>query len=109
MIGIHTTDFVYLTGNNTLDVPLDVLPGGTMIELRIAAMMLLPGAYSFRVWIGRPDGRTSFDVENLSTFQVTADSSQFARQEVGVVHMDAQWNFEGAFAEKTRQAPRLLA
>lgn len=91
LIGIHTTDFIYVTGNNTMDRPIDIEPGAKTIELRLASMRLLSGAYSFRVWIGTPEGRTSYDAENLGTFQVTSPAGASGRQQFGVVHLDGTW------------------
>lgn len=105
MIGIHTTDFVYVTGNNTLDHPIDIAPGIRTIELRLDAMRLLPGAYSFRVWIGSPDGRTSYDAENLCTFQVTSAAGSSGRHPVGVVDLDGSWNLSPDARDRLGQDP----
>jgi ABC-type polysaccharide/polyol phosphate transport system ATPase subunit len=92
LIGVHTTDFVYLTGNSTMDAPVDLAAGRTTVELHLDSMSLLPGAYSFRAWIGTPEGKTSFDAENLCTFQVTAEGISSMRQTMGVVHIAGRWN-----------------
>lgn len=109
LIGIHTTDFVYLTGNNTFNRPIDLASGVETVELRLESMRLLPGAYSFRVWIGTPEGKTSFEAENLYTFQVAFDGTSSERPQVGVVHLEGTWNTTGEDKEKTALALRMRA
>jgi hypothetical protein len=102
MIGIHTTDFVYVTSNNTMDRPIDIASGTKTIDLRLDAMRLLPGAYSFRVWIGTPEGRASYDAENLCTFQVTSSGGVRGRQQFGVVHLDGSFDLRAGESAQTR-------
>ncbi len=92
LIGIHTTDFIYLTANNTVERTVDYEPGTHAVELRFRRMTLLPGVYSVRVWIGTPEGRVSFYGENLCGFQVHSDDHLLTRQQqMGIFYMDATW------------------
>ncbi|HLJ75314.1 MAG TPA: ABC transporter ATP-binding protein [Thermoanaerobaculia bacterium] len=109
MIGIHTTDFVYVTSNNTMDRPIDIPPGTKTIDLRLDAMRLLPGAYSFRIWIGTPEGRASYDAENLCTFQVTSSGGVRGRQQFGVVHLDGSFDLHADEPAKAPLDPRIAA
>ena len=89
LIGIHTTDFVYLTANNNVEDPRDFDAGEHGIDLNIDRMTLLPGVYSVRVWIGTPEGRESFYGENLVSFQVHAEDHLITRQqEMGLFYLD---------------------
>lgn len=99
LIGAHTTDFIYLTANNTVELARNYKPGTHTIEMRINKMMLLPGVYSFRTWIGTPEGKESFYGENLATFQVYSDDHLITRQqEMGLFFMDASWHLgEGEY------------
>jgi len=94
LVGIHTTDFVRVTSNNTFHEPRDFSPGDYEIELRCPALPLLPGVYSVRVWIGTPENRVAFYGENLATFQVFSDDYLVSRQQdMGLVHIDATWHY----------------
>lgn len=93
LIGIHTTDFVYLTANNNVEDPRDFDVGEHCIDLDIERMTLLPGVYSMRVWIGTPEGRESFYGENLASFQVHSDDHLVTRQqEMGLFYLDGAFN-----------------
>jgi lipopolysaccharide transport system ATP-binding protein len=92
-LGLHTTDFVYLTAHNTAYEPVDFEEGVHSVELEIKALTLLPGVYCVLAWIGPPAGRTVFYGENLASFQVLASSYVITRQSArALVHMDATWN-----------------
>lgn len=94
-IGIHTTDFVYLSANNTAEDPIDYPPGRYVVELEIASISLLPGVYSLLAWIGTPEGKVYFHGENLLTFQVVSQDFMISRQsERGLVYLDARWNLQ---------------
>lgn len=93
LIGTHTTDFFYLTANNNVEAPRDFDPGEHRIELHFDSMILLPGVYSLRCWIGTPEGRESFYGENLQTFQVFSHDHLITRQqEMGLVYMKGQFS-----------------
>jgi ABC-type multidrug transport system ATPase subunit len=92
-IGLHTTDFVYLTAHNTAYEPVDLQAGPHCVDLEISAMTLLPGVYCVAAWIGPPSGRTVFYGENLSSFRVFAEHYIVTRQsDKALFHMDASWN-----------------
>jgi len=95
-IGIHTTDFVYLTANNTAYHPVDLPTGRHEIELRLNSMTLLPGVYCFFLWVGTPEGRTSFREENISCFQVISSDYAISRQrDRAVTYIPGQWKLPG--------------
>ena len=95
LIGVHTSDFVYLTATNSIDLTKNYLPGKHKVEMSIKSMTLLPGVYSLRVWIGTPEGKVSFNGENLSTFTVVSEDHLLTRQqEMGLFHFDAEWKFD---------------
>jgi len=94
-IGLHTTDFVYLTAHNTAYEPIDLLKGLHAVELEIKAVTLLPGVYCVLAWIGSPAGRTVFHGESLGTFRVFAGDYVVTRQrDRALFHMDASWRLE---------------
>jgi len=94
-IGFHTTDFVYLTANNTAYEPVDFEKGVHCVELEIKAMTLLPRVYCVAAWIGPPTGRTVFSGENLTSFRVFASDYVVTRQsDRALFHMDASWNLD---------------
>jgi lipopolysaccharide transport system ATP-binding protein len=92
MIGLHTTDFVYLSANETVEHPKDFAPGEYALTLHIASMSLLPGVYCTRAWIGTPEGRESFYGETLTSFQVRSADVLITRlQELGLVYMGGRF------------------
>lgn len=94
-IGLHTTDFVYLTAHNTAYEPVDLAKGHHCVELDIKTMTLLPGVYCLLAWIGQPNGRTIYHGENLATFRVFARDYVVTRQrDRAILHMDASWNLD---------------
>jgi lipopolysaccharide transport system ATP-binding protein len=94
-IGLHTTDFIYLTAHNTAYEPVNLKKGLHCIELEIKSMTLLPGVYCVLAWIGQANGRTVFHGESLSSFRVFAQDYVVTRQrDRGIFHMDASWNLD---------------
>lgn len=92
LIGTHTTDFVYLTANNNVEDPRDFEIGAHAVDLRFKSMTLLPGVYSVRAWIGTPEGRESFNGENLFSFQVHSSDHLITRQqEMGLFYMNGRF------------------
>ncbi|WNB78114.1 ABC transporter ATP-binding protein [Methylomonas koyamae] len=93
--GIHSTDFVYLTANNTAFNPIDLSPGAHTVEMNIDRLTLLPGAYSFLIWIGNSEGIAYFHEEGFYTFSVYSDSYQITRQgERGLFYLDTNWKVD---------------
>jgi lipopolysaccharide transport system ATP-binding protein len=92
-IGLHTTDFVYLTAHNTAYEPVDFEKGLHRIELKIQSMTLLPGVYCVLAWMGPPHGGTIFYGENLATFRVFARDYVITRQrDRALFHIEASWS-----------------
>ncbi len=92
-IGLHTTDFVYLTNHNTAYEPLDFEVGLHSVELQIKALTLLPGVYCVLGWIGSPSGKVIFYGENLTSFRVFARDYVVTRLgDRALFHLDATWN-----------------
>jgi hypothetical protein len=95
-IGLHTTDFVYLTANNTAYAPMDFEKGVHSVELEIKSLTLLPGVYCVLAWMGRAYGRTVFAGENLASFRVFSRDYAITRQrDRAILHMDAVWHLHG--------------
>jgi lipopolysaccharide transport system ATP-binding protein len=93
--GIHSTDFVYLTANNTAFTPIDLTPGTHKIQLNVGRLTLLPGAYGFLIWIGNSEGIAYFHEEGFYTFSVYSDSYHITRQgERGLLYLDANWKVD---------------
>jgi lipopolysaccharide transport system ATP-binding protein len=91
-LGLHTTDFDYLTNHNTAYEPIDFEEGVHSVELRIKAMTLLPGVYCVLAWIGSPSGRMIFYGENLLSFRVFARDYVVTRLgDRALFHLDANW------------------
>jgi len=91
-IGLHTSDFIYLTANNTAYEPVDLDKGIHSVILEFKAMTLLPGVYCVLAWIGTAVGRTVFHAENLSTFRVFARDYIVTRQrDRALFQMEGTW------------------
>jgi len=75
VVGIHRTDFVYLTAAGSRDV----LPDATFaagvheIEYVLPNCPFAPGTYSFRIVVVERNGRTMFQAESLRPFTVRSD------------------------------------
>ena len=96
-VGLHTTDFVYLTAHSTAYEPRDFDVGEHCVELEIKAMALLPGVYCVLAWIGTPAGRTIFYGENLASFRVFASDFGVSRQrDRALFHLDGAWHLPEA-------------
>ena len=102
-IGIHTTDFLYLSTNHTPDVavPHTLEPGVHRVLCRIARFPFLPGTYALRVGIsvGERD-TTAFYVENAHVFRAVAPNLNRADPDVseGFVAIETQWSTTGRSA-----------
>jgi lipopolysaccharide transport system ATP-binding protein len=96
LVGAHTTDFVYLTANNTLKNVVDLHPGQHVAELHISSMTLFPGVYSFRLHIATPEGKAYFYAENLRPFQVVSDALLLSEHhQRGIFFMEGRWVLPG--------------
>ena len=99
-IGIHTTDFVYLTNNNTAYQPRDFEPGRHTVELELQEMTLIPGVYSVLVWLGTPAGKVAYHAENVATFRVESDDFAISRQHTQALFcMPGRWHFRSDVIE----------
>lgn len=95
LVGIHTTDFVYLTADDSIKYPQDFTEGPHSIELLVDRLTLLPGVYSIRIWFGTPHGKSIFFGESLATFQVRSDDFHITRErDRGLVYLDTAWHFD---------------
>ena len=109
MVGMHTTDFIYLTANNTVDEIRNYEPGPHTLDLDIKSMTLLPGVYCIRIWMGTPEGKISYHGENLFTFQVYSEDHLITRQqELGLFYLDATWGFDENNGVSLAEAPYFL-
>jgi ABC-type polysaccharide/polyol phosphate transport system ATPase subunit len=91
--GIHTTDFFYLTNNNTGYDLRDFAVGLHTITLTYRSLTLLPGVYSILLWIGTPEGKVSFYVENLRRFRVYSHEFEISRQcDQAIFYIEGDWN-----------------
>ena len=108
-IGLHTSDFIYLTANNTAYEPVDLDKGIHAVILEFKAMTLLPGVYCVLAWIGTTVGRTVFHGENLGSFRVFAKDYGVTRQrDRALFHMDGTWTLPQG-AESIVRTPGLTA
>ena len=94
-VGVHTTDFLYLTTQNSeQQLYLEHMkPGEYVIQLVLCKIPILPGVYSFRLGItnGHAAG-TIFYAENLLPFQVCeGEESISVANRKGFFSVDAIW------------------
>ena len=106
-LGMHTTDFVYLTTHNSeiTESRVDLGIGDHDIYLRIVHFPLLPGVYMWRMGITCGEThRTAFYGENL--LQVSVITPEQARVPAsmrdGFFALEGTWDF-GFLAIKSRQ------
>lgn len=93
-VGLHTTDFVYISANNTADKPKDYDIGLHWIDIEFKSVTLLPGVYCILAWVGTSVGKCFFYGENLITFQVSSNDYIITRQrDNALVYLEAEWFF----------------
>ena len=93
-VGIHTSDFVYLTNNNTAYQVRDFAVGFHTVTLSFDSVNLIPGTYSILLWLGTPGGKVSYHIENLTSFVVEADDFAISRQQgQALFSMPGSWQF----------------
>ena len=97
-IGIHTTDFLYLTTHHSEEQTnkLTVLPGVYNVQCKIGRLPVLPGVYALRLGIAVGDAGTPiFYAENAFHFQVVLEGIK-RRQAMreGFFALDAHWKVE---------------
>ena len=98
-LGVHTTDFVYLTTHNSeiTQSRVDLGAGDHDIYLRISHFPLLPGLYMWRMGITCGDTyRTAFYGENLLSISVLKPHERHvpASMRDGFFALDGVWEFE---------------
>lgn len=93
-VGIHTTDFIYLTTHNSeqqLQVE-ELGPGAYEVRCSIADFPLLPGVYSLRLGVTEGKAaRTIFYAENVCHFQVTETAHLTTANREGFFPLKATW------------------
>jgi ABC-type polysaccharide/polyol phosphate transport system ATPase subunit len=104
-VGVHTTDFLYLSTHNTeQQLLIDyLLPGEHEILCRISQFPLLPGVYALRVGVATGKaGRSVFYGENLLNFQVVTsnDINLPITLTEGFFVLDAKWDICGTNTNK---------
>ena len=93
MVGVHTTDFIYLTANSTVENPTDLSPGQYTLTLTLPHITLLPGVYGIKAWIGTPENKISFYGENLYQFSIESEDFLITRQQqMAFVYFESLWN-----------------
>ncbi len=97
-LGIHTTDFVYLTTHNSeaLDSVVNLDAGTHDIYLRIKNFPLLPGVYMWRMGITCGDtGKAIFYSENIQQISVSAPANARIPSSMrdGFFTLNADWDF----------------
>ena len=97
-LGLHTTDFVYLTTHNSeiVDSSISLGAGDHDIYLRIAHFPLLPGVYMWRMGITCGDAGTAiFYGDNLLQISVEAlkDERMPSSMRDGFFVLNACWDF----------------
>lgn len=95
-IGVHTTDFLYLATNHSLEIEsvAELTEGIHQIYCVIRRFPFLPRTYAFRVGIAVGERRnTAYYVENALVFRVVAAHLNRASPDVseGFVSLDTSW------------------
>jgi len=95
MIGVHTTDFIYITANSTVEKPVDINTGLHALTFQLTNPTFLPGLYGIRVWIGTPENKISYYGENLYQFAVESSDFLITRQQnMGFVNFESTWDLQ---------------
>ncbi len=97
MVGVHTTDFLYLTQHNSdRELTIQRLAAGEYeVVCTINQWPLLPGIYALRLWIGEGIGSSGlFYAENLINFQVKSSPDELMSKgdRSGFFLLDAMWS-----------------
>ncbi|MCD2451818.1 ABC transporter ATP-binding protein [Methylicorpusculum oleiharenae] len=99
--GIHSTDFVYITANNTAYNAVNIEPGEHKVELNIERLTLLPGSFSFLVWIGNSEGFAYYHEEGIHPFVIYSEEYEITRQsERGLLYLNGTWKLDNHFIVK---------
>jgi lipopolysaccharide transport system ATP-binding protein len=92
-VGVHTTDFVYLSTDNPGQLMQSMAPGLYDIKCAVRAFPFLPGVYALRLGITAGDLWASvFYAENILMFQVVSEELPAgATMREGFVTWDSEW------------------
>ncbi len=110
-IGIHTTDFIYLATQHSINqLKLDNLEAGQhVLTFDIPSFPFMPGIYSLRAGVAEGSGaRTIFYAENLLHLQVVSDNAEDRTWNEGLVSLSGIWSYTTPlldFSEQTHAAP----
>ncbi|MDP2852236.1 MAG: ABC transporter ATP-binding protein [Gallionella sp.] len=94
-IGIHTTDFIYLATQHSINqLKLDYLEAGQhVLTFNIPSFPFMPGVYSLRAGVAEGSGaRTIFYAENLLHLQVVSDNVEDRTWNEGLVSLSGIWS-----------------
>ncbi len=105
LVGVHTTDFLYLTRHHSeRQLKVERLAAGEYeVMCRISQCPLLPGIYALLLGIGEGLGRSSlFYAENLVIFQVKSSRAESLSpgDRDGFFALDATWSVPGALESR---------
>jgi lipopolysaccharide transport system ATP-binding protein len=93
---LHSTDLVFLTSHTNYGREVDLAAGSHVVKVDIPQMLLLPGVYQVRIWIGNDIGRESFCANGAFTFHVVTDDSLVAQQgAVAIFEMPSRLEVNG--------------
>jgi ABC-type polysaccharide/polyol phosphate transport system ATPase subunit len=97
ILGIHTTDFVYVTAASSLTQgPIDLEPGPHQVSCTFVDLPLRPGVYAVRLAFMDTHGRVVWSAENMSGFRVVPGPSASAHlADIGLVDLPAEWSLTG--------------
>lgn len=95
-VGVHTTDFIYLATQQSLNqLKLDRLDiGRHVLTLDIPSFPFMPGVYSIRAGVAEGTAaRTIFYAENLLHLQVVSDNVEDRTWNEGLVSLSGVWSY----------------
>ncbi len=95
-VGIHTTDFIYLATQQSLNqLKLDRLEVGRhVLVFDIPSFPFMPGVYSIRAGVAEGTGaRTIFYAENLLHLQVVSDNVEDRTWNEGLISLSGAWSY----------------
>lgn len=96
VIGTHTTDFVYLTGDSTShDLKLDELqPGEYEFTCTWPSFPLRPGVYCFRIVVFNEIRGTLLNGEGLAMFKVLPAFVETYKPGLRLLDLPVEWDFD---------------
>ena len=95
VVGIHTTDFVYIATHRSsrVNLPIKMQPGVYEVKCRMNNLPILPGVYSLRLCIDVGKLCTSiFYAENIYHFNIQKDGFKRSESEAeGFLSLETDW------------------